>query len=311
MDVSRDVAILLDVTLRDGGYVNGHAWSRQQASAVVAACATAQIPYCEVGYFRPLRQHDDGAERPTACCPDDYLRLLHTSAPGLTIAVMAHARDVRLTDYPRLGQLGVGMVRMPALSSVLPSLAPHVEAAQAAGLRVAVNLIRVSELTQSEIASMARYVEAWRTDAFYLADSNGSLFPEQVAALVRVAAEETDVPLGFHAHDGLSLAFINSLTAVRAGCQYLDASLGGMGKGGGNLALELIVGYLRANSLAPHVMTPLARAAAEVLKPWRDGVLSRCESMASGLLDLNVDAIRDNQDGHRSDLFSLVDAAPA
>ncbi|BCL17527.1 beta/alpha barrel domain-containing protein [Micromonospora sagamiensis] len=303
----RNVA-LLDVTLRDGGYVNGHTWSRQQASTVVSACATAHIPFCEVGYYRPRRHAADGADRPTSCCPDDHLRTLCAANPTVTVTVMAHARDVHPTDYRRLADLGVGMVRLPALHAILADLTPHVEAARAAGLMVAVNLIRVSELSAREVAAAARLAEQWQVNAFYLADSNGSLFPEQVDRLVGVAGVETSVPLGFHAHDGLSLAFINSLSAVEAGCRYLDASLGGMGKGGGNLALELIAGYLRARSQAPHAMTPLAHTAAEVLKPWRDGVLARCESIAGGLLDLNTDTIRDRHDQDQRELFTLVDA---
>ena len=299
---------LLDVTLRDGGYVNGHTWSRQQAATVVSACATAHIPFCEVGYYRPRRHDVDGADRPTSCCPDDHLRTLCAANPTVTVTVMAHARDVYPTDYRRLAALGVGMVRLPAQHAILTELTPHVEAARAAGLRVAVNLIRVSELSPRAVAAAARLAEQWQVDAFYLADSNGSLFPEQVDRLIRVAGVETAVPLGFHAHDGLSLAFINSLSAVEAGCRYLDASLGGMGKGGGNLALELIAGYLRARSQAPHAMTPLARTAAEVLKPWRDGVLARCESIAGGLLDLNVDTIKDRRAQNQRELFTLVDA---
>lgn len=299
---------LLDVTLRDGGYVNGHSWSRQQAAAVVSACTDAAINYCEVGYYRPMRHQEDGTDRPTACSPDDYLADLHERYPNVTLTVMAHARDVSTSDYRRLAECGVGMVRLPAQRATLPSLAPHVVAAKAAGLQVAINLIRVSEVPLPDVCEAADLVNGWEVDAFYLADSNGSLFPESVTQLVRAVAARTSLPLGFHAHDGLSLAFINSLNAAWAGCRYLDASLGGMGKGGGNLSLELIVGYLRARSLAAHAMTPLARAAAELLTPWRNGILDRCESMACGLLDLNMDAIRDHRDTGTRELVELVDA---
>lgn len=223
---------------------------------------------------------------------------------------MAHARDIALTDYRRLAECGVGMVRLPAQWATLPALAPHVAAAEAAGLRVAVNLIRVSELSLADVCGAAELVDRWGIAAFYLADSNGSLFPQSVTELITAVRERTGLPLGFHAHDGLSLAFINSLNAALAGCRYLDASLGGMGKGGGNLPLELIVGYLRARALASHAMTPLAQTAAELLTPWRDGIIDRCESMASGLLDLNMDAIRDHRDTGPG-LVALVDAIAA
>jgi 4-hydroxy 2-oxovalerate aldolase len=304
-----DGITLVDVTLRDGGYVNGHSWLRADAATVMSSCTEAHISYCEVGYYRPARHEADGALLPAACCPPDYLDALHRDNPDVTMVVMVHGRDVALTDYRKIADLGVGMVRMPAQLSVLPSLPAHVEAARAAGLRVTLNLIRVSEVLVEDVLGAAKLAESCGAEAFYLADSNGSMFPDDVGVLVRAAAETVGIPLGFHAHDGLSLAFINSLTALRAGCTYLDASLAGMGKGGGNLSLELIAGYLRAKTSAPFAMAPLAHAAAAVLTPWKQGVTARCEFMAGSLLDLNVDGIA-KYTGTNEDagLVSMVDA---
>jgi 4-hydroxy 2-oxovalerate aldolase len=299
---------LLDVTLRDGGYVNEHSWSRADAMTVLASCTAARLSYSEVGYFRPARHEVDGAARPASCCPPDYLRTLHEHHPELTLVAMVHSRDVALDDYRMLRELGVGMVRMPAQLALLPSLPRHVEAARNAGLRVTLNLIRVSELSTGEVVEAARLADECGAEAFYLADSNGGLFPDRVTELVRASAGAAGIPLGFHAHDGLSLAFINSLTALQAGCTYLDASLAGMGKGGGNLSLELIVGYLISRQQAPYRMAPLVRAADTVLKPWKHGVAARCDSMASGLLDLNIDSIKTHLDSTSSrELVSIVD----
>lgn len=299
---------LLDVTLRDGGYVNGHSWSRADAMTVVASCAAAQLSYSEVGYFRPARHEVDGPALPASCCPPDYLRALGEGNPGLTLVAMVHGRDVSLDDYRMLSELGIGMVRMPAQLGILPTLPRHVEAARNAGLRVTLNLIRVSELTTDEVVRAAKLAAECDVEAFYLADSNGGLFPDKVTELVRASMDAVGIPLGFHAHDGLSLAFINSLTAVKAGCTYLDASLAGMGKGGGNLSLELIVGYLISRRQAPLLMAPLVRAAETVLRPWKDGVAARCDSIASGLLDLNIDSIQAHLDSTNSrELVSIVD----
>jgi 4-hydroxy 2-oxovalerate aldolase len=301
---------LVDVTLRDGGYVNGHSWSRDDALTIVDTCAAAHVKYCEVGYFRPRRHNTDEARLLAACSPVDYLAELCNRHADVSVVVMAHAKDLELTDYAMLRDVGVKMVRMPAKLAVLPSLVDHVAAAREAGLRVTVNLIRASEVSPAEVAEVAQLAGECGVDAFYLADSNGSMFPDDVNELVRTAKENTWVSLGFHAHDGLSLAFINTLTAVMAGCTYVDASLGGMGKGGGNLSLELIVGYLRAYGRAPLLMTPLVQTTGTLLRPWKGATEAQSEAIASGLLDLNIDAIaQQSANGHR-DLVSLVDARP-
>jgi 4-hydroxy 2-oxovalerate aldolase len=309
VEPTADRITVLDVTLRDGGYVNGHSWSRRDAATVVEACAAAHVSYCEVGYFRPHREGP--VDRwPAASCPPDYLRELSVLSGGMTLGVMAHARDVELADFARLAALGVGLVRLPAQAALLPKLAGHVEAAKAAGLLVSVNLIRVSEVATRDVSAAAASAARFGADVFYLADSNGSLFPDEVAERIRAAADGTDIALGFHAHDGLSLAFINSLAATEAGCSYLDASLGGLGKGGGNLALELVVGYLRKRGETGLSMAPLVPAAATVIEPWRGGVTARSESIATGLLDLNLDNIEALRGGSPAGLFELVDALP-
>ncbi|CRK57279.1 4-hydroxy-2-oxovalerate aldolase [Alloactinosynnema sp. L-07] len=296
---------LLDVTLRDGGYVNKHSWSLPQAVAVVDACVRAGIDHVEVGYIRPRR---DSAGSPAASCPPEYLAALRERMPDTTtMVVMAHMADVDIDVYQRLADLGVGLVRLPAKLSTIDAVAPHVAAAHAAGMRAAVNLIRVSQVGPDGVTHAAATAHAAGADIFYVADSNGSLFPEGAAEVVRTArAAAPGTAIGFHAHDGLSFAFGNSLEAARTGCAFLDASLCGMGKGGGNLSMELIAGYLRANADRAFDIAVLAEASAEILKPWIErNSRSECESIVTSLLNLNMDDIEALR-GDSSDLTSLL-----
>jgi 4-hydroxy 2-oxovalerate aldolase len=307
------IPTILDVTLRDGGYVNQHTWSLDDALRIVGAAARAGVPGVEVGYIRPHRHSVDGLSRPAASCPPYYLqRLCEAAGPdGPSIVVMAHQHDVNLSYYRQLADLGVHAVRLPTKISLLDGVGEHVAALHDAGLRAALNIIRISELSVRELSAAAATAQSCGADVFYLADSNGSLFPSGVTELVDVVRGETDRPIGFHAHDGLSLAFGNSLAALEAGCTYLDASLSGMGKGGGNLSLELISGYLRARLEAPIDLTPLAYATNEVLAPWRGGgTLGRCESIVSSLLNLNLDDIAGLRASTGPGLLSLLDRVP-
>ncbi|WP_214103834.1 hypothetical protein [Acrocarpospora catenulata] len=283
---------VLDVTLRDGGYVNRHAWSLSDAIRVVRAVADGGVLSVEVGYFRPERHDVDGGTVPAASCPPYYLEKLRATAADTTTLVVMVREPVPAAHYRELADLGVGMVRLPTRPTAFDQAEREIAAIHDAGMRAALNLIRVSELDPAAIASAAAVAERAAADVFYLADSNGSLFPEDVPELVEVARQATSVPLGFHAHDGLSLAFGNSLAALAAGCEYVDASLGGLGKGGGNLCLELLASYLRARGEAPFDLTPLALTSADVISPLREGgAMARCESIVSGLLNLNIDEI--------------------
>ena len=51
--------------------------------------------------------------------------------------------------------------------------------------------------------------------------------------------------IGIHAHDNLKLAYANTVEAMRSGASMLDGTVSCMGRGAGNCALELLLGFLR------------------------------------------------------------------
>src|SRR6266496_3825830 len=72
-------------------------------------------------------------------------------------------------------------------------------------------------------------------------DSAGGMLPNQVSAYIEVLAAGLDARIGFHGHNNLLLANANSLAAVQAGASIIDATLLGMGRGGGNAQTETML----------------------------------------------------------------------
>ena len=63
---------------------------------------------------------------------------------------------------------------------------------------------------------------------------------ERVQALVNGLS----IPVGFHAHNNLGLAVANSIAAIEAGAEYIDATCRGLGAGAGNTQLEVLAAVL-------------------------------------------------------------------
>lgn len=281
------MAVLLDVTLREAGIANRFSFSLAQVGAIVRALDEAGLDVIEVGYLRPAQSAPTGA----ACSPE-YLDVVRANCVRSSLAVMIHPHEVTLDCYSELASRGFSLVRFAIAPQHAAELVPHAAAARMAGLGFTVNAIRSTEVAPDVLIAAARMAEQLGARCFYIADSNGSMYPDRMSALAAQLRASTSIPLGLHAHDNLRLAFANALVALGAGFEWLDASLGGAGKGGGNLITELIAGHLAVHDGRSVDVFALAEAYAAHVAPTMSGEGFRdvCTPVF-GLLDLNIDRI--------------------
>jgi 4-hydroxy 2-oxovalerate aldolase len=159
--------------------------------------------------------------------------------PGIgTIADLARAKDC-----------GASIVRVATHVTEADISAQHIQAAKAMGLMTVGFLMMVHMLDPDGIAEQAKKMESYGADYINLADSAGALLPEQVTQRIEAVRAAVKIPVGFHAHNNLSLAVANSLAAVDAGAGYIDATLRGLGAGAGNTQIEVLAGVLQRKGI--------------------------------------------------------------
>ena len=224
--------IVLDATLRDGGYLNDWNFSSEQIDFAVSVGARAGADIIEVGYV------DDAPDLPDAlACRPNMLKRVRPLAGKALLAAMVRpsllnqkavlARRVALVD----------LIRIPV---DVRRTAPAMALAQICcgyGFPVTFNLTSASCFDPDQIAA-ASADAAHLVVAIYLADSRGALLPDQVPQLVEAVRTEWKGPIGYHAHDNLGLAVDTTERALEAGCELIDGSIAGAGIGGRNLRLD-------------------------------------------------------------------------
>lgn len=252
---------IIDVTLRDGGYRNNFAFSPEFAAEHVQRLYEAGVDYVEVGYR-------NGSVLPienigmTGMCTAKYLTLLRKAAPYLKLVVIAHVKNITASDVRELADCGVALLRLCVNPGNLDETLGMAEVAKSCGISVTLNIVRVSSMGTEQLEQMVSKIEAHKKllEAVYLADSNGNLNPAHVARLVTTVKSGTTLRIGYHAHDNLGLAMANTMTAIRRGATFVDASLLGMGKGIGNLRLEQWIAYCRSEGFEKYSLEAVLRA---------------------------------------------------
>jgi 4-hydroxy 2-oxovalerate aldolase len=239
--------VLLDCTLRDGGYYNAWDFSPQLITSYLVAMKAAQVDIVELG-FRFMA--NNGFKGACAYATDDFIRTLDIPA-GLTVAVMVNGGDL-LTDLglvPSLERLfpettetsPVELVRFACHFHEFEQVLPAVGWLTERGYRVGFNLMQIADRSREDVLHLARKAKEWPVEVLYFADSMGSMTPADAAKIVGWLKEEWDGPIGIHTHDNMGLALANTLSARDAGATWLDATVTGMGRGPGNARTEELV----------------------------------------------------------------------
>ena len=258
---------VLDATLRDGGNrVNFH-FSDQDLRQILVPLDDAGIDYIEIGYR-------NGAIRPVpdlgraGLCDKNYLLYCQSLIQRAKIAVMAHPQNITINDLIELKACGVNLLRICVSKGGIEAACPVIELSKQIGLEVSVNFIHASQYQDVELdKSVARACEL-HPDMIYFADSNGSLLPARVKLIYDKFMQRYGIPFGFHAHDNLGLAQANTIAAITAGVQFIDASVAGMGKGIGNLRTEFFIAYLHAMQIKKYNLETLVAATNYVRKAF-------------------------------------------
>ncbi|EDT42651.1 pyruvate carboxyltransferase [Burkholderia ambifaria] len=239
---------LLDCTLRDGGYINDHDFSAPQIDAILTRLIASGVDVIEVGYFR--RRNLERHAATIAHCPHAFLASLARQAP-VRYGVMVPPGDVEAADLDELADLPVSVVRFTCTDRNLDKAAALGERAKRLGLTTCGNITRVSECSPAQLAEVTRTLAAAGFDTLYAADSNGALHPTDVTDIVGEMRRHFTGQLGFHAHDSLHLAVANALAAMSAGASWVDGTIGGVGKGGGNAAIEVLLAEVSKTDRRP------------------------------------------------------------
>lgn len=228
-----------DLTLRDGCHAISH---RLTADMIVKHCQFAEaagIPVVEIG-------HGNGLGASSILIGESLLsdyemlslarsnlkntRLSCHIIPGLATV----SRDIE----PAI-EIGVDIFRVACHCTEVTVTKAHIEYIAMRCKTVYGALMMSATCSIDILLDAVTKMKSYGAKGVIIMDSTGSFRPEDVNKCF-TELTKVGVKLGFHAHNNLSLAVANSLEAIKAGAQIIDATVYGFGAGAGNTPLEVI-----------------------------------------------------------------------
>ena len=109
--------------------------------------------------------------------------------------------------------------------------AQHIEYVAAQGKEVYGVLMMYHMAGKERLLEEAKKMQSYGAMGVIFMDSAGSSTPDMVREVVGYISTNLEIPVGFHAHNNLSMAVANSLTAIEAGAGIIDGTTRGFGAG--------------------------------------------------------------------------------
>ena len=239
--------IVLDCTLRDGGYYNNWDFSEELIKDYTQSISKIGIKYVELGFRSKKSRKFMG---PAWHTTDLYLDNLNVPK-NLKLGVMINASELpnNRSEILKFIKENFKIKKKSKLHFVRIAMHDHevdksITACQhlkKLGYFVGLNLMQISKISFKKIDIISQKMQKINLDVFYLADSLGALNPSDLSKIINNVKKFYKKPMGIHAHNNMSMAVKNTMTAYNEGVDWLDCTILGMGRGPGNAQTEYLI----------------------------------------------------------------------
>ena len=262
---------LLDCTLRDGGYVNEWRFGEDTIKGFGKKIAMTGIKFYEVGFLKGDSYDPDIAKFPTV---ESFKNVILPKSPDLVyVGMLDMSAPVALESIPPYDGSSIDMIRVIFKKNKVDEAYVYCKKILELGYKLSVNFVGTDSYTDSEFINGILRFNELQPDAMAIVDTFGLIKKKQFLRLVYLADNNMapGIALCYHGHNNLQQAFGNAESLVELNLKRdicIDACVFGMGRGAGNLNLELIAEYLNENYDTEYRIEPMLQIMDEYLKEF-------------------------------------------
>lgn len=266
---------ILDTTLRDGGRIINNAFPDAQIKSIMQGLVDAGTDIIEIGFLRGETEYNGNStyftevEQMRPFIPADRK---HSEI----VAFCDYGKEFHMWDFSKLppcdGSLFTGIrlgFRKKDMRNTM-EVARHI---MAKGYRLYIQGVESLNYSDEEMIECLNIINQIHPHCFGIVDTYGAMYIEDVWHFFQLVDQhlDPDICIDFHSHNNyqLSFSFAQEVVRLAEGKRnvVIDGTLEGVGKGIGNLNLELIMDYMNCKKGAHYDMDMLFDLIDEHISP--------------------------------------------
>lgn len=262
---------LLDCTLRDGGYINNWEFGEKGIRDIIRKLERTGIEMIEVGFLKGNQYNPSKSLFPDI---ESIKNILTNKEKVIKYVVMFDLSDPipieRITPYDGTSIDGIRVIFKKNRIDEAYKVCEYIKSA---GYELFVNFVSTDLYSDRELIDGIEKFNNLNPTGLTIVDTFGTIKKKNFVRLVSIADNNLNegIKLCYHAHNNLQQAYGNAEAMVEMNLKreiVIDACVFGMGRGAGNLNLELFAEYMNDNYDKKYRIYPMLEIMDEYLNEF-------------------------------------------
>lgn len=236
--------LLLDCTLRDGGYVNDWEFGHDKIIEIFERLVSAQVDVIEIGFLDERRRFDiNRTIMPNTQAVNKIFA--GVDKKNSIVVAMIDYGTCDIENIQPCEETFLDGIRVIFKEHLMYEALDYCKKIKELGYKVFAQMVSVTTYTDEKLKEYAELVNKVKPFANSMVDTYGLMHQRQLMHICDKLDEylDKDIYIGFHGHNNFQMAYANSIEYVTSTTErtlVVDGTLFGMGKSAGNAPIELL-----------------------------------------------------------------------
>lgn len=240
--------VLLDCTLRDGGYINDWEFGHEKIIEIFERLVSSKVEFIEIGFLDERRKFD--INRTIMPDTESANKIFAGVDKGDSLVLgMIDYGTCAIEKLQPCKETFIDGIRVIFKEHRMYEALEYCRQVKKLGYLVFAQMVSVTTYTDEKLKEYAEHVNRIMPYATSMVDTYGLLDDERLNHIFMELNKwlNPEIKIGYHAHNNFQLAFSNAKSFLNSKVKrelLTDGTLYGMGKSAGNAPLELLMMYM-------------------------------------------------------------------